>query len=176
MQRYKGWIRYTKLEEKKQSTIGEQSSKLASARKDNTHCAQEQVDEELKKYPDEINECINNGKKHFDKDFYIQVLFCLDRVIEGAKKNIFVAQRTCPKPFFDQAVYKYHHKNGSIEFLWVVPDVDLCELYRYNLGLVPEDEKDLYKNIMDYYSGELAKREHLENKSIPKQVFAVTRS
>ena len=176
MQKYKGWIRYTELAEKSDLTVGAEALKRFNSRKDNTHCAQEQVDEELKKYPGEIIKCINNGKKHFDGDFYIHVLFCLDRVIDGAKKNIFAAQRSCPPPFFDQVVYKYHQKDDRLEFLWNVPDIDLCELYRHNIGIVPDDEQDLYKNIMDYFSGELAKREYFENNKTHKPVFSVTRS
>ena len=176
MQKYKGWVRYTELEENKDSTIGSLALQQEDKRIHNTHCAQDQVDEELKDYPKEIEKCIKNGKKHFDGDFYIQVLFCKDGIIPDARKNIFAAQRTCPKPFFDQAVYKYHQKEDRIEYMWVVPDPDLCELYRYNLGLVPDDEKDLYENIRKYYSGELAQIEFNENKLIKKQVFSVTRS
>jgi len=176
MQKYKGWVRYTDLKEEGCSTIGQLAEDYEEKRIYNTHCAQDQVDEELKDYPNQIMSCLNNGKKHFDGNFFIQVLFCKDRIIPDARKNIFAAQESCPKPFFDQAVYKYHQKDDKLEYLWVVPDVDLCELYRYNLGLVPEDEKDLYKNIMKYYSGELAQIEYSENNKGKKQAFSVTRS
>jgi len=176
MQEYNGWIRYTKLKNNDSPTIGSQILSKVSAKKDNTHCAQDQVDEELKDYPNQVLECLENGKKHFDSDFYIHVLFCLDRILDGAKKNIFAAQRSCPIPFYDQAVYKYHKKDEKLELLWIVPDIDLCKLYRYNVNLVPDDEKDLYKNIIDFYSGELAKREYFENNKILKKIYPVTRS
>jgi len=176
MQKYKGWVRYTKIKDKGDQTIGERSLILEPKRKFNTHCAQDQVDEELKDYPNQIYECLKNGKKHFDDDFYIHVLFCKDRLIRDCRKNIFAAQRSCPTPFYDQAVYKYNKRDDNLEFLWVVPDIDICELYKNNIGLVPEDEKDLYENIRKYYSGELARIEYLENKRARKQVFSVTRS
>jgi len=176
MQKYKGWVRYTKLKEDCDQTIGSKSLLLESKRKYNTHCAQDQVDEELKDYPDQVMECIKNGKKHFDGDFYIHVLFCMDRIVPDKRKNIFAAQKSCPKPFYDQAVYKYHSGDDRLEYLWVVPDIDLCELYKYNIGIIPDDEKDLYENIRRYYSGELAQIEYRENNKGRKQVHAVTRS
>ena len=176
MQVHKGWIRYTELEEDKKITIGQLAVDQEKNRKFNTHCAQDQVDEELKSYPDRIIECINNGKKHFDGDFYIQVLLCMSRIIPDERKNIFSAQEDCPKPFFDQFAYKYYQKEDRLEVLWVMPDQDLCELYRYNIGLVPDDEKDLYGYIRQYYNGDLAKIEYFENNKAPKQVFSVTRS
>ena len=163
MEKHKGWIRYTELNQDRTKSIGSQIINTYDKRKDNTHCAQEQVDEDLKGFPDQLLKCVENGKKHFDDNFYIQILFCLDRVLDGARKNIFVAQLSCPAPFYDQSVYKYHKKEDRLEFLWCVPDIDLCEFYRYNLNIVPDDEKELYANIMDFFSGKLAKREYFEN-------------
>jgi len=176
MEKHKGWVRYTKLREEGVPTIGEQVLKESKNAKYNTHSAQEQVDEELKNYPKEIVECINNGKKHHDGDFYIEVLFCYDRMLEGKRKNIFAARPTCPKPFYDQAAYKYIRGEDRLEFLWVVPDIDLCQLYRYNIGMVPDDEKELYENIRKYHNGDLAKIEYFENNKGKKKQFSVTRS
>jgi hypothetical protein len=163
MQKNKGIIRYTKINKDGPVKLGKLALEQGKNRKYNTHSAQEQVDEELKNYPNQVMECVENGKKHFNSDFYVQVLFCLDRIIPDYRKNIFAAQRSCPTPFYDQVVYKYHKNGDRLEFLWNVPDIDLCKFYRDNFSLVPDDEKWLYKNIMDFYSGKLAVREHLEN-------------
>lgn len=178
MQVYKGWIRYTELEEKDGSTIGSQALEKQKNTKYNTHSAQDQADEHLKTYEDEILKCIKNGKKHFDGDFYIEVLFCMDRIIPDARKTIFAARRTCPTPFFDHAVYKYTKKDDQLQYLWIVPDKDLCELYRYKIGDIPGDEKELYNNIISYYNGDLAKIEYAENNKLndKKKIIPITRS
>jgi len=177
MQIHKGWIRYTELAGKSDKTVGQLAQEQDKNVKYDTHCAQDQVDEELKDFMPEVFKCIKNGKKHFDGDFYIEVLLCMPGVIERHKKNIFAARPTCPRPFYDQTVFKYHSKDDRLEYMWTVPDKDLCELYRYHIGIVPDDEKELYDNIKKYFSGELAIREYKENNKEPeKQVIPVTRS
>jgi hypothetical protein len=159
-----GWIRYTKLKSIHDPTVGEMAAALDGARKDNTHSVVEQTVEMLKKYSDEVYECLGNGKKHFNSDFYIEVLLkSNESVIRDSISNIFVARGSCPTPFFDQTVYKYTKQDDKLDYLWTVPDIALCRLYANHRDLVPEDEKELYQNICDYYSGALAKREYLEN-------------
>lgn len=171
MQVYNGWIRYTDLRERTESTIGELAQEQDKDRIYNTHCAQDQADEMLKDYVDQIVTCLENGKKHFHGDFYIQVLFCLDRIIPDRPKNIFIARESCPEPFYDEAAYKYHKQGDHLEYLWMIPDYDTAELYRYHIDIVPDEEKDLLENVRKYYNGDFAKREYLENNPDKKTIM-----
>lgn len=164
MEVHNGWIRYTELQDPdKGPTIGELSLAQDKNRKYNDHSSSEQVAEHLKGFVGQVEKCVKNGKKHFDDNFYIEVLVCMSRIVPDHTKNIFAARKTCPTPFYDQIVYKYHANVGDVEFLWCVPDVDTCKRFRYLIETVPDEDKDLQKMVLDYYNGELAKIEYSEN-------------
>lgn len=55
------------------------------------------------------------------KDFYMVILFKVERIGQAARTFCF-ARRSCPTPVYKQAVWKYHAKSGTLEFLWSIPD------------------------------------------------------
>ena len=94
-------------------------------------------------------------------DFYIAALLKKERLFENTLRNYFVPTLACPTPHFDQTVYKYNAKKEDIEFLWVVPDQETCEIFLENRNIIVPKERQLLKYVLDYYDGtlfQLAKR------------------
>lgn len=171
MEIHKNWIRYTELRDTTGPTIGEQAIAMNPQRKYNTHSIYEQVQANLHDFDEQVNICVANGKKHFNGDFYIEVLIKKERLIEDAVMNIFAARRTCPDPFHDQIVYKYIKNGDEIQFLWCIPDRTVCDYYKNILFVVPEDEQDIYEHIVKYYDGTYARLAFTENNRDQKNII-----
>jgi len=169
MEVHKGWIRYTELRDKDEPNFGVELAEKHKDLADQTHTARDQAREELKDFVDEVIKCVENGKKHFDGDFFVEVLFVHDRILQGVTKRIFAARRTCPHPFHDQAAYKYHADDENIEFMWVVPGVETSKHLRLNVLQLTDNEKFLYDNLEKYTNLAFAKRKYLEDIKIAKK-------
>lgn len=163
MEIHKNWIRYTELRDMTGPTVGEIATSLDPQRKYNTHSIYEQTMANLHDFDKQVNICVVNGKKHFDGDFFIEVLIKKEKLITDAITNIFAARRTCPDPFHDQVVYKYVKDGDEIEFLWCIPDRTVCDYYKNILFIIPDEERDIYEHIVKYYDGTYAKRAFMEN-------------
>jgi len=164
--KYNGWIRYTELEENPTKTLGQLSLEQEKNRKDNTHTVKEQVEANLREYVPSILKTVEKGKKHFNDDFFVEILFVNNRLIEENQKIIAAARKTCPSPDYERGVYKYHKKDDRLEYLWVIPGVELCKelLSPSYIPVIGED--DLYKNVKDFFNGKLELRSKTENSKI----------
>lgn len=111
-----------------------------------------------KDYEKHIYECISQGKKAFDGDFFIHVETKREKLTPNVIRNYFAARKTCSTPWYDQTLYKYHRNDEHIEFLWVVPSKPTCIELRENALLVQDDFKELLQFVLDYYDGTLLKR------------------
>lgn len=118
-------------------------------------------------YEKNIYECLERGKKLFSGDFYIVVEVKKERALQNVIRNYFFPRLSCPTPNTDQTVYKYHAVDDVIEFLWVVPAKDICQLLYDNALQVADDERVLLNFVLDYYDGtllEMAKQLNGEKK------------
>lgn len=123
-----------------------------------------------KDYEKHFNECVNNAKKNFSGDFYVCVLTKKERLMPNVLRNYFLARSSCPTPDYDQTIYKYHRASGAVEFLWVLPSKDTCELFKQNALEIAPEEKLLLNYILMDSSGELlnlSKKLNGEKKNSP---------
>lgn len=88
-------------------------------------------------------------------NFFVEALTKKERLLANTLRNFFSARQSCPTPHFDQTVYRYNSITDDIEFLWVVPDQETCEIFRENVQQIVPAEQDLLKNILAYYDGSL---------------------
>lgn len=110
-----------------------------------------------KDYESNINQCINSNLKEYSGDFYVVVTTKKERLMQNVLRNYFFGRKSCPTPEYDQTVYKYDRSSGMVEFLWVLPSKDTCEMMRDNaLKIVPE-ERMLRDFVLDFYDGTLFK-------------------
>ncbi len=111
---------------------------------------------------------VENGKKHFPKDFFIDVLTKSEQLIEGVYRNYFHPRVTCPDPRYDQALYKYNHKKEEIEFIWVVPDKNVCSHMYVNRFNTSSEDFQLLPYVVDFVEGRLHLKQVKYNKKVER--------
>jgi len=139
----------------KRDTVGKISSELLKKSHEDTHTPTEQMSEQLKDFEKNIDICIERSKKDFVDDFYIVVTTKKERLMQNVIRNYFYGRQSCPTPEWDQTVYKYNRKGGCLEFLWVIPAKDICELLIENALDLPAEQKELLEFVIDYRDGTL---------------------
>lgn len=106
-------------------------------------------------YEKHFSECVDNALKTIEGDFYVCVITKKERLMNNVLRNYFLSRSTCPTPDYDQTVYKYHRNSGTVEFLWVLPSKDTCELFKQNALQIAPEERHLLDFILMDSSGEL---------------------
>lgn len=144
------------MEPKRIHTVGKIATDLAAQ---DTH-AQSPIELERamhKDYEENIQQCIERGKKEHPGDFYIVVITKKERLLQNVLRHYYLHRSTCPTPEYDQTVYKYFREHDAHQFLWVVPDKITCEMMRDNALQVPDPERDLLRFVLDFYDDTLMK-------------------
>lgn len=108
-----------------------------------------------KEYEKNIQECITNHEKIYVGDFYVEVITKKERLMQNVLRNYFFATQACPTPTWDQTVYRYHRDTDSVEFLWVVPAKDICEMFTIDAIHIKESERDLLNFVLQFNDGSL---------------------
>lgn len=141
----------------KRDTVGKISSDLIIKQNEDTHCAEEQMREQLSDYDRNLFERVELAKRECFNDFYIIVITKKERLMPNVIRNYFTHRLSCPTPEYDQIVYKYNRKDEVIDFLWVIPSKDTCQTMRDNALNVPQVERELLNFVLDFYDGTLLK-------------------
>lgn len=144
------------MEPKRIHTVGKIATDLAAQ---DTH-AQSPIELERamhKDYEENVQQCIERGKKEHPGDFYIVVITKKERLLQNVLRHYYLHRATCPTPEYDQTVYKYFREHDAHQFLWVVPDKITCEMMRDNALQVPDPERDLLRFVLDFYDDTLMK-------------------
>lgn len=108
-----------------------------------------------KVYIDEVLKTVDSGKKKYSGDFYVVVETKKERLMEMMIRNFLYHRSTCPTPQYDTSVYRYHRSDDMLEFLWVIPSKDTCELFRDNALQIVKEEKQLLEYVLNFYDGTL---------------------
>ncbi len=117
-------------------------------------------------YIDNLKIAVENGKKVFNKNFFISVLTKSERLLEGVYRNYFHPRITCPDPNYDQALYHYNHKKEDLEFIWVVPDNNVCSHMYVNRYNPSKEDLQLLSFVVDFIEGRLHVKQVEYNKNI----------
>ena len=117
-----------------------------------------------KEWDKELFECIDRGKKDISGDFFVVVITKKEKLMPNVLRNYFGFRRSCPTPDWDQAVFHYHAEGDRIEFLWVVPSKDTCELFEQNVLQIADAEKELLRYVLDFKDGTLMSKAKQLNK------------
>lgn len=135
-------------------TVGKISSDLLS-KKSEIYNPIEIQREVHKNFEAEFFKCKNEADKIYDGDYYIVVLTKKEKLLENVLRNFFFSRSSCPTPEYDQAVYKIHKKIEKIQFIWVLPSKDTCQLFIENADIIAPEERLLLKFILLDWSGDL---------------------
>jgi hypothetical protein len=111
-----------------------------------------------KEYEKNVFECINTHKSLFAGDFFVEVITKKERLLQNVLRNYYFATQACPSPTYDQTLYHYHRSSDYIEFLWVIPAKDICEMLTLNALDVVESERDLLNFVLEFNDGTLLRK------------------
>lgn len=142
---------------KRDKTVGAHSVELAKKDPD-TRDPIELQREIHKDYEKNIFEAVDRGLKEIHGDFFVVVTTKKERLMQNVIRNYFNPRKTCPTPEYDQTVYHYIRKDDKLDFLWVVPAKDACEMFRINALGVSENERDLLYFVLSFYDGSLLRQ------------------
>lgn len=119
-----------------------------------------------KDYEKNVWECATRCSKEFpaNSNFYVIVTTKKEKLMENVIRNYFFGRQSCPTPEFDQTVYKYRREDEDLEFMWVLPSKDTCELFYVNAVSIVEEEKELRDHIINFYNGDLLRLSKRLNK------------
>lgn len=109
-------------------------------------------------FESQIFECIDRGRKIYEKDFFVVVLFKKERALQNVIRQYFIPTLSCPTPQYDQVVYKYFFKEDRLEFIWVIPDQETCLNIPLFDNFLPEEQKTLIQFARDFKNGLLDKK------------------
>lgn len=139
----------------KRETAGKINLDLLPKAVDDTHCAVEQSDEQLKDYEKDFLSCLADGKQKFGTDFYIVAIFKREKLLTRITRITFVARRSCPTPHFDEGVYRYTYKDDRIQFLWVLPDIEVANYLINNYLMLDPVERQVADFVLKYLDNDL---------------------
>lgn len=138
-------------------TVGKLSSDLLSKVPD-TVSPIEQMYENLTDYDRTLFQTVDYCKKIYPHDFFIVVLTKKEPLMQNVLRNYFLGRKTCPTPDYDQTVYHYKYSDEILEFLWVIPSRDTCQLFKHNALHINKSERDLLNFVIDFADGTLFRR------------------
>ncbi len=120
-----------------------------------------ELQEEIHKGDAGINglmDCVEINRKIYQGDFYIVCITKRERLLPNTIRTQYLARFTCPTPSWDEAVYRFRAGDGSVEFLWVIPDKLTCEWMLEFPDQVPDDHLQLRDYVLQMYNGTLLER------------------
>lgn len=93
-----------------------------------------------------------------NRDFYIVLGFKVQKMGQAVQPLVW-ARRSCPTPVYKQAVFKYKHITGTLEFLWTIPDKILYYhiLQNSHKYMANKETTDIAKFVVLMESGEMEK-------------------
>jgi len=125
----------------------------------------EQMTEQLSDWDKNIYECVNRCKIDYPGDFYVVVITKKEKLMQNVIRNYFFGTNSCPTPTWDQTVFAYNRSDESIDFLWTIPDKITCMTFKWYPKLVPAEEYQLLKFVLEFEDGtllEIAKKRNGE--------------
>lgn len=150
------------MKEKREKTVGQLSQEILEKGPETDAIELER--EIHKTYEDHIVECINRSKKNYSGGFYVVVETKKERLMQNVIRNYVFSRISCPTPTYDQTVYYYNKDLDKVDFLWVVPSKQTCEMLRANALQIDSSERQLLDYVLDFYDNTLLERAKILNK------------
>lgn len=108
-------------------------------------------------YENQVGLAVKRGEELYEGNFFIVVLFKKERLMMNVVRQYFMPRKTCPRPEYDQVVYKYNRKAADLSFIWVIPNKQSCESIPMDILKYPKEQKEFLNYVMDFNSGKLDK-------------------
>lgn len=170
------------MENKEKAVVNKTAGELAAATPEIYLTPREASEEMVKDYYKQLEICVENHLKlpiFNNNDFYVVVLMKREKLLNviGKKtlRRFFTATIDCPRPDHDRNVYKYHHKSGILEELWLLSSKRTCKFLMEHPNELQQGEESLLKYCILKENGSLYKLMKKENNEMPFSPFRLTR-
>jgi len=125
---------------------------------DTSHSIQE-------KYSAGLMAAFEKGMEAFPKlNFFIVALARKKPLFENLFEHQVVVGGMCPRPNYDQTVFRFNQDTGNLEHLWTIPDRQLCIDMLEAKAFVPLLEQPLLEYVVKFSDGTLAQWMHEFNR------------
>lgn len=147
-------------------TIGQHAYELNLKEPDTTR-AMDLTEAQSSTWDQTIKEAYELGRKGLpNKDFYIEIQVKWEQILGRERPQLHqysFVKPNCPSPQYDQTLYKYHHKEDKIEYLWTLPDKDTYNYYIDNVTTLHPDRWALLKFVLKDLKGDLLRQSKILN-------------
>lgn len=117
------------------------------------------------------------GKAMFAGDFYIEIRTKMERALQNTPHRYYAAREACPRPEYDQVIYKYENKKNKLEKVWCIPDKNttiMGLLYPTKPADLEEGEAEEMRDIRLFADGTLMRMSTHLNSLITKSTYRST--
>lgn len=156
----------TQTKSVRSKTIGQHAYELNQKEPDTTR-AMDLTEAQASGWDHTIKEAYNLGRKGLpNKDFYIEIQVKWEQIFGRERPQLHqysFVKNSCPTPQYDQTIYKYHHREDKLEFLWTLPDKDTYNYYVDNAATLHPDRWELLKFVLADKNGELLRQAKILN-------------
>jgi len=135
--------------------IGKQA--LEKASKINTDRVEvRELSKEINKdYMTTLMEIAQKDKHKYEGSYYVVVLTKRERLVQRVIRNLFFTKQACPTPSYEQAVYMFNPETDTLEFLWIVPSRNICNIMYQQRHFVELQSDPLLPYVVDFIEGKL---------------------
>jgi hypothetical protein len=138
-------------------TVGKISSDLLQK----TPCSLDPIEiaqECTKEYIPNLIDAVQKNKNNYIGDFFIEVTLKREPLMLNVNRYLYRDRQSCPRPNYDQSVWKYDSKLEQIQYIWTIPDRETCfTLYVFRNEVVPEEQHSL-QFVLDFADGTLYRK------------------
>lgn len=106
----------------------------------------------LNEYQKCLEDTVNDATVKMKDDYYIEITFQKDKLLNKVFRLVPIIRNTCPLPFYDKDVYFFDKKEQSLKLLWSIPAKNVCK----NKALIPltlEGKEQLIESIDNFNNG-----------------------
>ena len=153
-------------------TVGKIATDLAQKQQEKIS-VMEQQEAMQKDYMKHLCDTIDDGYNKYDGDFFVTVLTKREKLLPNVFRNYFMHRKSCPTPNYDQSLFRYNKELGQVEYIWTIPDRDVCKHLLENESQLPKDEQQLLSFVKMFKAGalgELCKKYNNEKPDSPELI------
>lgn len=103
----------------------------------------------------ELDDIISRHR-HYEKRYYIQLLYQRDRIIPNLIRQKFIIRKTRPEPIYDTTLFSYDNETSELKHHWTIPDEETCQQLLFNETSLPPEEKQLLEFVKKFCEGKLS--------------------
>lgn len=103
-------------------------------------------------------ELVASNRQKVKGDFFVMLLSKKEKLLTQVIRDRLFALKACPTPNYGQTLWKYHHLDQRLEFIWTVPPKDVVMfLKRYPIEM-SDMCGDLIRQVFNFIDGTLDRR------------------